>query len=418
MPSDLTKYFPQDRIDKSNFLQMMRNGLLGLNRPLDFGFSHTMEDHLGKSVEGVTRATYMLLVAMSGAGKTTLLDKMLWSAYKHAKQHKIELKIVYYSFEISKMAKMARLIGMAVKEKLGESISSKAILGIRDDELSDTALRAIAEVFDEIEEFVESMDFIDIPTNPTGIKNHVKKMAVDRGEIKFEEFVKKIRTSDGEIKEEIRKKPVGYIPKNPKEFVIVGIDHISLVKKEMAYNHKQSIDKLSEIIVQWRNLFGYTFIVTQQMNNNLSSSYRGNVRVINQIDITPDQQDLSDSTYTYRDADIVLGLVKPARFGMTAFKGKGIAHLGERFLVMYLMKHRYDATNKFFLFDVEQGGSTYSKLYLEDLPSPSASVENTIDVTHDLVDDQDITIGSGEIGDLDPDSDLNDEEFEEDLDDL
>lgn len=361
----LRKYFSKDQISEDPFLQSIEAGMKGLNQALSIGFDDS--NHLGGYFEGINKATYILLAAMSGAGKTTFLDVALWNAYDNAIERGVEIRIVYYSFEINRRAKTARLLGMLLKKEMDIDLQTKTLLGMREGRIPDDALEAVAKLYPKVKRFMDGIEFIDTVVNPTGIYNKMKTMAEERGEFVYESFMKKQRDDHGNIEEVEKKRITGYKPKNPNEFVLLAMDHMSLIKKERTFSMKESIDKMSEYIIRMRNLFGYSAFISQQMNNSLVSAYRGNIRNVNQIDITPDQLDLSDSSYTFRDADIVLGLVKPSRFGMTAYKGKSIKSLGESFLIMYLMKHRYDAANKSFLFHVDQASSVYTALTLETL---------------------------------------------------
>jgi hypothetical protein len=130
---------------------------------------------------------------------------------------------------------------------------------------------------------------------------------------------------------------------------------------------KRTMDDMSTRIVLMRNIFGLTCAAVQQFNQDLNKTRRESVTRHGDkkapVILAPQQLDYGDSTYTFRDADVVLGLMRPSSFGLPEFVGfstepvreslvPGVASpqsgLGDCFVVIYCVKNRYGKINKMF----------------------------------------------------------------------
>lgn len=78
---------------------------------------------------------------------------------------------------------------------------------------------------------------------------------------------------------------------------------------------------MSEYFVKYlRNRYGYTCVAIQQQ-----ASESEGLEAIKQKRMIPAASTLADSRYTSRDADIVLGLFDPSKFGLSSWLGYPIA---------------------------------------------------------------------------------------------
>ena len=148
-------------------------------------------------------------------------------------------------------------------------------------------------------------------TNPSGVwfdlnayaDSHGKSIMVD------EEYINR---DTGEIKK--RKKFDHYEPDDPDEYVLIAIDHVSLLSQERGKNLRETINKLSEYMVQLRNKFGYTPIVIQQQ-----STETADLEAFKANKIRPTTAGLSDSKYTARDCNTMIGIVNPFKFEIPTY---------------------------------------------------------------------------------------------------
>ena len=157
-----------------------------------------------------------------------------------------------------------------------------------------------------------------------------------------------------------------YIPNNPNHFKILFLDHLSLIDNEKGMNKKQSMDKLTEYCVKYlRNRYKYTCVIVQQQ-----AFEQEGIEAIKQKNIMPTLAGLSDSKYSSRDSNVVLGLFSPNKFGLDTWLGYDIKRLGSyaRF-VKILAARDYEGDVSFgFFFD----GATCS---FKELPKPDNIAE-------------------------------------------
>ena len=95
------------------------------------------------------------------------------------------------------------------------------------------------------------------------------------------------------------------------------IDNNNVVDKEQGFRTKDAIDKMSEYLVKYlRNRYNYTCVVIQQQ-----ASESEGLEAVKMKRMTPTTSGLADSKYTSRDADLVLGLFDPSKFGVPTWLG-------------------------------------------------------------------------------------------------
>lgn len=129
----------------------------------------------------------------------------------------------------------------------------------------------------------------------------------------------------------------GYIPANPDTVIEVIIDHLSLAEEDPGYSLKQTMDKISKALVWFRNICNFCYTLIQQFGSDMQSTDR---RKFDKNAITPMRMDFSDSKYSFRDVDIVWGLISPFGMGFPEFKGYDSSRLRTSYIQAFLMKNR------------------------------------------------------------------------------
>jgi len=302
-------------------------GLKGFNQGLGNGLKT-----LNRFIHGTHRARNYLVAADSGVGKTTTADFMyLYHLIKAAKAKGINLKLDYYSFEVSEVMKKARLASLIYYINYKESLPSSIILGEDDSEpplrLSNQQYAQISLVAAEVEELFDSIYFVEAPATPFDMWKRIVERASQDGEIE------RNRDKAGRVSE-----IVGYRP-NKDVFRMTIVDHIGLIEQQPGLSLKQSIDTASTYFVRARNLFGDSHVIVQQFNSELQGAARERKGPMAYV---PQRRDLGDSSYTYRDADVVLGLIKPSSFQLESYGDfTDLNRWGDYFLLNFIMKNRY-----------------------------------------------------------------------------
>ena len=166
-----------------------------------------------------------------------------------------------------------------------------------------------------IKAFEEHFVFHNV-ANPTGIKILCETYAKESGTT----YCKKIRIRNefGDLEERDGVFD-HYVQNNPHEFRFIVVDHCGLLKPEKGASMKEAIDQLSKYFVELRNRYNFSPILIQQQSttNESNDSFRlKNIR--------PSGRGLSDSSYTQRDAQLLLGLFSPFKFGLEDYMGYDI----------------------------------------------------------------------------------------------
>lgn len=304
-------------------------GLLGKYTGLSNGF-----DRINKYIFGIQRGIYYLLGGLSGTYKSTLCDFIVQNLMEDSELKHIECNVFYYSFEIDELTKKCQWLSAAVFKKYGVVIPPEKIKGMGDFRMTLEEQKLADSVIDEVEERMNKIHFIFDKVNPTGIYNYLWKWGDTHGTILKEPYV----DTEGVTKYRIS----GYKPNNPDAYNVVIMDHMALMKKERGFQTKEVIDKYSEYCIELKNLFGFTFINLQQFNQQLSSVERMKFKG---ADLSPQQGDFRDSTNPFQDSDVVLGIMNPSKMDISECLDYDIKKLGERFIMLKIIKNRLARDN-------------------------------------------------------------------------
>lgn len=295
-----------------NFLDAVKQGQGGINKGLQCGLPK-----LGKFINNIQRAKMYVVGASAKTGKTALIDQMFVLSpflFEH-RAGNIKLKIKYFSYEISKIEKMAKFCAFfmyenyGLKDENGNPYSSNYVLSRGEYKLSPDHYAIVEKIYNEelAELFGDNgvIDFYEERDNPYGIANELHRHAEANGEYIFKEYDYKLE--DGNI--EKRKRKVGYKPFDPNEFVIVIVDHSDLVRPTRGMDSKHKIDELGRICVEYRNLVGYTFVIVQQLNREIGRTDR---LKFSGDDLQPMAEDFKNTGNLIEDANLVIALFNPS----------------------------------------------------------------------------------------------------------
>lgn len=110
-----------------------------------------------------------------------------------------------------------------------------------------------------------------------------------------------------------------YIPKDKNEYVFIVIDHVSLIESERGMDLRNSINKVSEYLVIFRNRYNYIPVVIQQQNQDTISldAFKANR-------IRPTLNGLADSKATGKDCNLFIGITSPYTFEIAEYMGYDI----------------------------------------------------------------------------------------------
>lgn len=161
-----------------------------------------------------------------------------------------------------------------------------------------------------IRKFEETFSFSNV-ANPTGVYKMCKQYAEETGKTYTKKYTAK--NEFGEM-QEYEGAFDYYVMDNPNEFRFVVLDHCGLIQPEKGMSIKESIDKMSKYFVELRNRYNFSPILIQQQSTVNESNESFKLKAVR-----PSGRGLSDSSYTQRDANTLLGLFSPFKFGIESF---------------------------------------------------------------------------------------------------
>jgi len=276
----------------------------------------------------------------------------------------IRLKIFYFTLEMSKEEKMLAAFSNILYVKEGIRVAPKDLKSTKADNiLSDDVIYLIAKYekyFKKIEEIVE---FIDDIRNPTGIFKFVEQYALMNGTY----HKKTVQFVNNKTGEKYNKKVNDYYePNDSEEYVMVIIDHISLISTEKKDGrqmnlHESIVQLSSDYLIRLRNNFNYIPVVVQQQ-----ASSQESVENMKANRLKPTLDGLGDCKLTQRDANVILGVFSPFRHEIPMYQGYDIKFFKDNIRFLEILGGR------------EGGGGTISPLYFDgavnyfkELPEPN-----------------------------------------------
>lgn len=312
---------------------------------------------LEKFIPGVEQATYYGVTASSGVGKSKLsryLFTHLPMMYVNSplNTNNVEVDILYFSLEESKEKIILSEISRYLRDKEGIELGVKQLKSVgKYNALSQEELLAVGRAKNYVENYLKKVQIFDTVRNPTGIFKKVRDFAykVGRyydsdGTLFTEEEMENIRTGLGG---DLYQKIAGYSLINPNHYVIVLIDHISLLETEKdMLGLKQAIDKLSnDYCLKMRDRFNFIPVVVQQQaadKEKVQFTAQGK-NIFEKLE--PSLDGLGDSKTTQRDVNVFIGLFAPNRYGMDDHNGYDISFFKDNYRALTILKDRDGTPN-------------------------------------------------------------------------
>lgn len=274
--------------------------------------------------------------------------------YFYSEESDIELSILYYSLEENKNKVILAEISKYLHAKYNIIVSVKELQSIgRYNTLSRDTLEKVKEAEEYINNFLEVVDIQEFIRNPTGIYKNVRDFALKVGTY-YDSNHKPLSKQDIEDVKKGRNgayKKISYYKKhNPKHYVIVITDHISLLEQEKdegtLLTQWQTIQKFSnKYCLHLRDKFGFTVVnVQQQASSKEQVEYNYQGKTIDEK-LQPSLEALGDCKITQRDCDIAIGLFAPHRYGIEKHNGYDIKKFKDYYRSLSILKSRDGVAN-------------------------------------------------------------------------
>jgi hypothetical protein len=273
---------------------------------------------LEKVINAIQQQMYCLYGGSSGTGKTALVDFLyvlapyIWLQRQALLENgsEIKLKVIYRSMERSKKYKLQKWTCAYLYLTKGLVIDVPTINGWASKLFDITP--DIREQILTAENFINGMldsgivEIHDGAENPTGIYKDVCRYAEKVGVLKE---TRKVSKEGNEYTEK------NYTPNDSNLYTIIVEDHLGKLKLEKIegkYDLKKTIDKMSEYNGIFRDLYGFSVVAISQFNRSLADSTRMKNKTL-----APEPSDFKDTSNTYEDADLVVGLFNPFKLKIT-----------------------------------------------------------------------------------------------------
>lgn len=332
-------------------------------------------------LRGIKKGRYYLIGAHPNIGKTTFTDFVfVLSTWLEAKLTNKSLRIFYVSLELSKKMKITKWCSFYIFIKYGVMLSSDLILGyIKDRKLTVEERALVAEASAFISTMLLDISITDKAITPDALVNSM----LSNYYANYGTVVRNTPSKSGTLGEFTE-----FIPKaNSKiPLTLLVVDHMALF---MGTDSKTTMDRASTLIVRLRNACELSTVAVQQFNQDLNKSAResavrhGSKEIYSAI--APKQMDFGDSTYTFRDADHVLGIVKPSKFDLKDFDGfptaiPELGGLGDCLVVLYDIKNRYGRTDVYWPLFMNGVCGTFEDLPLDMDPDLTSWIHKALQI--------------------------------------
>jgi len=299
---------------------------------------------LGEYVPGFFRGSLSKILSGTGVGKTKLAKYLsVIIPYELSKTHGLKFHTLYFALEESKEEFVDTLIVMMLKIKYNIILDRLQLNSYFKDVMDHETLVKVESVTSEVEDIMKHVTVYDDIHNPTGLFKACKQYADDNGTHHYQES--EIRMADGN--------PIKlydhYEPKDPDEFTIVVVDHISLLEGEFDSQLQRTIDP-REAMSKWSSTyclkglakkFKYICLNIQQVNMSSDDLDHFKARKLE-----PAMSDAGDNKTILRDDQIIFALFDPARYGLDRHNGYNLRSIGkDAYRSLSVLKNRYGRAN-------------------------------------------------------------------------
>lgn len=304
---------------------------------------------LGQVVPGIEQEKYYLVTANSKVGKTKLADFLfVYNPYEFVttKKTDIKIKVLYFSLEVSKEEKLSQYYSYRLYKDHNIIISPEKLKSRFENYILEDEIETLLDAYDEEMERFESMvQIIDNVKNPFGIYKHVRDYAYAHGEHydKNGNIILKehLLSNNPEVRDPANLRIAEYRPYDPDEYVIIVVDHLSLLHTEKGQDLWTTIFNFSsKYCLAMRDRWRYIPVVIQQQaadQEKQQFTFKGDSIVAK---LRPSPDGLADCKLTQRDVNVMFGLFAPHRYKIENYEGYDIDRLADNYREFNVMLNR------------------------------------------------------------------------------
>ena len=312
---------------------------------------------------GIEQEKFIVISANQKIGKSKFTDFLLvYEPLFFSMEHpELKVKILYFTLEMSPSAKRDEFYCHLLYRLDGIRVSPT---DLRSTDIDNPVDEYILELLSSeryrpyIEKFNEMVEFIDEDKNPTGINRRCRDYALAHGHLNFKDIEVTDPLTGNTTTRQIIDSDNPYTPDDPEEYRIVIVDNASNLALESGMKKMENIDKLAKYGITLRNQLKYIFVLIQhqaQAQEGIENQKLNRIK--------PSSDGLADCKTTTRDANFVLGLYSPYKYGLREYEGYDITKFGNRIRFMEVIEDRdYGANNHICPLFFDGAVSTFAEL--------------------------------------------------------
>lgn len=287
---------------------------------------------------GLEQKKYIVVTASQKVGKSKFVDnlfvyELLFFIMEHPE---VRVKILYFTLEMD----------AASKE---DEFNSYLLYRLDNIVISPTELRSTDHPVDEkiielleseryqryIEAFNEMVTFNDTDRNPTGINKVCRAFAEERGHYNYITVMGKnsVTGEPEEIRKLDPKEP--WTPDDPELIKIVILDNAANLQEEQGLGKTGTIEKMSKYFVTLRNQMNWVCVLIQHQ-----AQAQEGIENFKLNKIKPSSDGLADCKTTTRDANMVIGLYSPFKYGFDSYEHYNIKRFRNYIRFMEVIEDR------------------------------------------------------------------------------
>lgn len=316
---------------------------------------------LRKVLPGIIQGTGWIISAASGVGKTQFTKhSFVFKPIEWVKSHPesgITIKVLYFALEESRHEFMMSMICNRLYHKYGIEIDTLELQSMYETSISDNIFDKVKECEEYFNGLEKHIEIIDTISNPYGIYNYVRQYSIDNGTHYYYNFKtdkeKNNTLSHTEAKKQPDYKSDGkgswgyshYEPNNPNEYVIVVLDHASLLSPENGGTLHQAMTDMSATYGRKQITKHYNYIYVQVQQQSAAGEQAEFTKMGGKVEekFKPSLANLGDNKLTARDAHCVIGVFAPARYNIPTHNGYNIKLMSDNFREISVLKNRIGA---------------------------------------------------------------------------
>ena len=289
---------------------------------------------------GTQMSRYIICTANQKIGKTKFCDFVyVYEVIDFIINHpEVRAKILYFCLEESPRKKYIEFLSHLLYRLDGIRLSNSDLESVdKDYPVSEEVLELLkSEKYQKyIKKFNETIEYIDDIRNPTGINKKCREYALNNGHLNFKKATIPDPVTNKPVERNIVDTVNPYTPNDEEEYRIIILDNMSNLTQESGLSKRETIEKMSKYFITLRDQLKYTIVCIQHQ----AQDKEGNESFkLNRIKPTSDG--LADAKTTTRDANMVIGLYSPIKYGIQEYEGYDITRFRNNIRFMEILEDR------------------------------------------------------------------------------